>query len=237
VRLGTPFLAGLARTVERSPVSEPEAEGLSDMLVGMLWTLSGGSDRDASPGLRSTALLERMRLYALEHLHDPGLGPEQIARAHFVSTRYVHKLFAASGCGVAAWIRVDHEGTVHALVEVPLQGQRVAMVEMAAERLGIEFVDEFVAGVDQARPRHAVHPRRVDAVEMHGMRVRAVILEDDPQPVAIFPESTTGPGTHLLPFRSSLFAAVAPAAPKVAVRPVVTRAHSSVMVTGAPVTT
>ena len=42
----------------------------------------------------------------------------------------------------------------------------------------------------------------------------------EPQPVAIFPESTTGPGTHLLPFRSSLFAAVAPAPPIVTVRPV-----------------
>ena len=77
---------------------------LGDMLVGMLWTPLGGSDRDASPAPRSTALLERMRRYALEHLHDPGLGPEQLARAHFVSTRYVHKLFAASGAGVAAWI-------------------------------------------------------------------------------------------------------------------------------------
>ena len=46
-----------------------------------------------------------MRRYALAHLHDPGLGPEQIARAHYVSTRYVHKLFAAAGTGVSAWIR------------------------------------------------------------------------------------------------------------------------------------
>jgi AraC-like DNA-binding protein len=36
---------------------------------------------------------------------DPGLGPEQIARAHFYSPRYVHKLFAEDGSGVSAWIR------------------------------------------------------------------------------------------------------------------------------------
>lgn len=41
-----------------------------------------------------------------------------------------------------------------------------------------------------------------------------------PQPLAIFPEGTTGPGTHLLPFRSSLFEAVAPPPPGVTVRPV-----------------
>lgn len=40
------------------------------------------------------------------------------------------------------------------------------------------------------------------------------------QPLALFPEGTTGPGTGLLPFRSTLFAAVAPAPPGVTVRPV-----------------
>ena len=40
------------------------------------------------------------------------------------------------------------------------------------------------------------------------------------QPLALFPEGTTGPGTHLLPFRSALLSAVAPAPPGVEVRPV-----------------
>jgi AraC-like DNA-binding protein len=105
VRLGTPFLAALARTVESSPVPDTEAEGLSDVLVAMLGAMHGGDDGGRGPATRSDVLLGRMRRYALEHLHDPGLGPDQIARAHFVSTRYVHKLFAASGDGVAAWVR------------------------------------------------------------------------------------------------------------------------------------
>ena len=46
-----------------------------------------------------------MRRFAQQRLGDPELGPEQIAAAHFVSTRYVHKLFAATGSGVSAWIR------------------------------------------------------------------------------------------------------------------------------------
>jgi lyso-ornithine lipid O-acyltransferase len=40
------------------------------------------------------------------------------------------------------------------------------------------------------------------------------------QPVALFPEGTTGPGTHLLPFRPTLFSAVAPPPEGVEVRPV-----------------
>ena len=43
----------------------------------------------------------------------------------------------------------------------------------------------------------------------------------EPQPLALFPEGTTGPGTHMLPFRSTLFAAVTPLPPGVIVRPVV----------------
>ena len=40
------------------------------------------------------------------------------------------------------------------------------------------------------------------------------------QPVALFPEGTTGPGDHLLPFRSTLLAAVAPPPEKAFVQPV-----------------
>lgn len=47
----------------------------------------------------------------------------------------------------------------------------------------------------------------------------AKALEGD-QPVALFPEGTTGPGTHLLPFRSTLLEAANFAAADVEVRPV-----------------
>ena len=86
--------------------------------------------------------------------------------------------------GMAGRIGIDDEGAVHALVHVPLQRQRVAVIEVAAERLGVELVDELLARIDQAGARHAVHARRMDAVEMHRVRMRAVVLEDDPQPVA-----------------------------------------------------
>jgi 1-acyl-sn-glycerol-3-phosphate acyltransferase len=42
----------------------------------------------------------------------------------------------------------------------------------------------------------------------------------DTQPLALFPEGTTGPGTHLLPFRSTLLSAVTPLPSGVTVRPI-----------------
>jgi lyso-ornithine lipid O-acyltransferase len=40
------------------------------------------------------------------------------------------------------------------------------------------------------------------------------------QPIVLFPEGTTGPGDHLLPFRSALLEAAIYASPKVRVRPI-----------------
>ena len=48
----------------------------------------------------------------------------------------------------------------------------------------------------------------------------ALALEGE-KPIAIFPEGTTGPGTHLLPFRSALLEAANFAANDVVIRPVV----------------
>ena len=39
------------------------------------------------------------------NLGDPGLNPEKIARASFISTRYLHKLFESEGTSVCHWIR------------------------------------------------------------------------------------------------------------------------------------
>ena len=47
----------------------------------------------------------------------------------------------------------------------------------------------------------------------------AKALERD-KPIALFPEGTTGPGTHLLPFRSTLLEAASYAARDVAIRPI-----------------
>lgn len=50
-------------------------------------------------------MLARIKDYAIHHLGDPSLSPEQIATAHHVSVRYLHKLFQSEETTVARWIQ------------------------------------------------------------------------------------------------------------------------------------
>jgi AraC-like DNA-binding protein len=103
-RLAAPFLASLVRAAaDGDGLPDNEGDGAAEMILPVLRTAFGG---DAPAGTSPvTPLLARLQRFAAEHLHDPDLGPERLANEHFVSTRYVHKLFAASGSGVSEWIR------------------------------------------------------------------------------------------------------------------------------------
>ena len=70
---------------------------------------------------------------------------------------------------------------------------------------------------DQNHTLYVRRSRRSSAGEQAGA-IAAALLQ--PQPLALFPEGTIGPGGELLPFRSALLAAVAPPPPQVEVRPV-----------------
>src|SRR5262245_13209901 len=81
-------------------------------------------------------------------------------------------------------VGIDDEDAVHSLVDVTRQRQRMAVIEMAAEGARLELVSEFTAGRHEPGTRYPIHSRRVESVEVHGMRMRAEILEDDTNPVA-----------------------------------------------------
>jgi AraC-like DNA-binding protein len=66
--------------------------------------------RDVTPSVPAgdgpdEVLLETMRVYAREHLADPRLRVEELARRHHVSVRYVYSLFARIGTTPGAYLR------------------------------------------------------------------------------------------------------------------------------------
>jgi AraC-like DNA-binding protein len=107
-RVAGPFFAGIAAGLHDGSI-DPEDPDLADSILGLVRALHGdGSARaTAVPRalLRADRLQARIRDYIELHLREPDLGPERIAKAHFISTRYVHKLFQPEGTTVSAWIR------------------------------------------------------------------------------------------------------------------------------------
>ena len=69
-------------------------------------------------------------------------------------------------------------------MDVALQRHRVAVIEVQAERLGVELVDESIAGHDLVLGQRAVHLRRMPAVEVNRVRMRALIQEVDADAIA-----------------------------------------------------
>jgi AraC-like DNA-binding protein len=57
------------------------------------------------PGTRQQALLHRIHAFIEQRLGDPELSPSAIAEAHYISLRYLHKLFEAQDVTVAGWVR------------------------------------------------------------------------------------------------------------------------------------
>ena len=65
-----------------------------------------------------------------------------------------------------------------------------------------------------------VYVKRADVRRAKDQAITIAQALEGEKPVALFPEGTTGPGTHLLPFRSTLLEAANYAARDVAIRPV-----------------
>jgi AraC-like DNA-binding protein len=101
-----PFLRRLADLAVRDEVPPDEhrvVESVVDLVESLCATVM---TEDAGPHAHSRAeLVLRIRAYIDSHLGDPDLTPTRIAATHFISKRYLHKLFEAEGTSVSRWIR------------------------------------------------------------------------------------------------------------------------------------
>ncbi|GAA4920063.1 AraC family transcriptional regulator [Actinomycetospora succinea] len=107
-RLGAIVGRTLADVVAAPPELSPAGGArLATELAELLGTVAGEAlhgDRLAGP--RGVAELRaRVEAYVAEHLEDPDLGPETIARAQFVSTRQLHRAFAEVSTTVGRLVR------------------------------------------------------------------------------------------------------------------------------------
>lgn len=98
--LVAPFLRSVGDGLLDGTVSEDDAdlgEGVVDLVRGLFARRDGGRRGDLLAEVKATIELR---------LHDPGLRPATVAAAHYISTRYLHRLFEPEGVTVSEWIRM-----------------------------------------------------------------------------------------------------------------------------------
>ncbi|MGW3284006.1 helix-turn-helix domain-containing protein [Streptomyces sp. NPDC001002] len=99
------FLTGLARdTTPYRPAEEARLGTAVTELAGVLlerWTGPECAERAA------LSLFPDIQAYVMRHLGDSRLTPDDVAAAHHISTRYLHRLFQRQGLTVAAWIKAQ----------------------------------------------------------------------------------------------------------------------------------
>jgi AraC-like DNA-binding protein len=80
--------------------------GLAEHVIDLVRRLYVDLDASRPPRPRSTAeLLIHAQAYIDARLGDPALIPDELARACFISTRYLHRVFETAGLSVCDFIR------------------------------------------------------------------------------------------------------------------------------------
>src|SRR5688572_26512888 len=94
----------------------------------------------------------------------------------------IHHHHQLAGCG-AAGLRIYDEGTVQALMDVALDGHCMAVVQVQAKGLRVEFVD--VAPTGAYRFECPIHVRWMHAMEVDAVSMTAAVGKPHPDPVPL----------------------------------------------------
>ncbi len=136
----------LAETVSRllavaDGLSSDEREHYSRAVLDLLAAivLSSRSGRPVTPS-GPEAIFEQLKADVFARLHDPDLGPADLAARHSISLRYVHRLFGAEPPG--AFIRRHRMQVAGELVSRTIP--RPLPVASIASRCGFRDVGTFV---------------------------------------------------------------------------------------------
>ncbi|KOX20683.1 helix-turn-helix domain-containing protein [Streptomyces sp. NRRL F-6491] len=107
--LASDFLTALAAKAEfrRSTIGDRRARTAVHLLSVLVVELLEADTTDETDDASGTGneMLSRIRAHIEEHLMDPDLSPDSIARAHHISVRYLQKLFQNDGSTVSQWVR------------------------------------------------------------------------------------------------------------------------------------
>ena len=163
-QLVSPYLRTLAGPAAPGPgprLGQPFIDAGLDLAVSALCAAAGYQDR-ADP--RRRLLVSDLRNHALARLGDPGLTPQAVAQAGFVSVRQLHRFFGREGLTFGQWVREQRLRRCRA----DLADQRLSHLTIAeiATRWGFRSPAHFTRAF---RARYGVTPteHRRTALALH----------------------------------------------------------------------
>jgi AraC-like DNA-binding protein len=100
------YLLGVLGGLREGTLGDDSRGHLAEGLVDLVRALLAGREEGARGRERSADVLRAQVLEHIEaNLGDPALGPSLIAREHFISRSYLHRLFDDEGASVSETIR------------------------------------------------------------------------------------------------------------------------------------
>jgi AraC-like DNA-binding protein len=178
-RLAAQFFCGAAAGLADGTISRDDADLAEHVidLVRRLYLDLEASGPPARPRSRAELLLHA-QAYIAANLGDPGLDPEQVAHACFISTRYLHRVFREEGLSVCESIRTARlDRCRRDLINPALADEPISTI---ANRWGLPNLPHFsrlfrAAFGCSAREfrRNAAHARRESSDEPPERRVTA----------------------------------------------------------------
>lgn len=110
------FVAGVVSRLARlpAPMAEKVETNILDLLGGVLNAHDGGA-----PARSRDDQMRQIRRFVASVLRDRRLGPDMVAQALGVSTRYIHKLFAGEELTLNRYIRAERLEACRRMVTNP----------------------------------------------------------------------------------------------------------------------
>ncbi|MGZ4335110.1 MAG: AraC-like ligand-binding domain-containing protein [Gaiellaceae bacterium] len=142
-RASVAFLRGLVGGLEDGTIKRDDAPNAANCVLDLVRGLYAGmSDpREPKRPRPRAEILLNVQAFIEARLADPELDPEEIARASFISTRYLHKLFESEGTSVCQWIRASRlERCRRDLLDPALSHQTILAI---ATRWGLPSPQHF----------------------------------------------------------------------------------------------
>jgi AraC-like DNA-binding protein len=107
-RVAAAFFGGLADDLAEARIPDDEIPAAVERVLDVVRSLYGDPFAVEAQAFRSrAAILLSVESFIEANLGDPKLEPGAIARATYISPRYLHKLFEDQGTTVCRWIRAS----------------------------------------------------------------------------------------------------------------------------------